>query len=335
MNFNNIKLEKSMYSTTDSSFSQILESLDPSSNYKDSIYFNLDAFQRQLKRFDIKVSGCSSDKVSKFFYSPQASNLFPEYVSRAVRQGMDEANTIKNIIATKTNIDSTDYRTITSITSESDKTLHIVSPGSLIPTTEIKPKKSLVQLKKRGRVLVAAYEAIQHQKLDLFTVSLKQIGAYIANAQLKDAVDVLINGDGNNNPAKKLTFSGAISYDNLINLWNQFDEFQLNTILVSPDIMSVLVNLPQLQNPSAGFTFATSGSLKTPLGANLIKSRAVPPRTLIGLDNRSALEMVSASDISLEYDKLIDRQLQRAAITTTVGFAKIFPDATVVLQATN
>ena len=97
--------------------------------------------------------------------------------------------------------------------------------------------------------------------------------------------------------------------------------------------MSALVALPELQNPSAGFTFATSGTLMTPLGANLIKTSAVPSNTIIGLDNRSALEMVSACDITLEYDKLIDRQLQRAAITTTVGFSKIFNKASVVLKA--
>ena len=32
---------------------------------------------------------------------------------------------------------------------------------------------------KRGRMLVASYEAIRFQRLDLFTVTLKQIGAYI------------------------------------------------------------------------------------------------------------------------------------------------------------
>ena len=50
-------------------------------------------------------------------------------------------------------------------------------------------------------MLVASYEAVKFQKLDLFTVTLRQIGAYIARQQLSDAVDVLINGDGNSNAA--------------------------------------------------------------------------------------------------------------------------------------
>ena len=41
--------------------------------------------------------------------------------------------------------------------------------------------------------------------------------------------------------------------------------------------------------------------------------------------------MVRAGDVCVEYDKLIDRQLERASITTISGFAKICDDAANVL----
>ena len=53
---------------------------------------------------------------------------------------------------------------------------------------------------------------------------------------------------------------------------------------------------------------------------------------LVALDKSCALEMVTAAEVSVEYDKLIDRQLERAAITSVAGFAKIFPDAVRVLK---
>lgn len=62
-NFNEIKLEKGMYSERGKSFEQTLEALDPNENYKGTPYEGLDAFQRQLKRFDIKVRGAGSDVV--------------------------------------------------------------------------------------------------------------------------------------------------------------------------------------------------------------------------------------------------------------------------------
>ena len=41
--------------------------------------------------------------------------------------------------------------------------------------------------------------------------------------------------------------------------------------------------------------------------------------------------MVQAGGVVTDYDKLIDRQLERAAITCTAGFAKIFTEASKML----
>ena len=86
--FENIKLEKGMYGRSSRSFSQALEELDPSEHYRGTPLEGLDAFQRQLKRFDIHVKGAGSDMVEKFFHTSDSAVLFPEFVSRVVRQGM-------------------------------------------------------------------------------------------------------------------------------------------------------------------------------------------------------------------------------------------------------
>ena len=58
----------------------------------------------------------------------------------------------------------------------------------------------------------------------------------------------------------------------------------------------------------------------------------MPAGILIGLDRNYALEQICGSEITVEYDKLIDRQLERAAITTISGFAKLFQGAARVLE---
>ena len=55
MSFDNIKLEKGMYNLSGKSFSDYLEENDPAENYVGTPYEGLDAFERQLKRFDIKI----------------------------------------------------------------------------------------------------------------------------------------------------------------------------------------------------------------------------------------------------------------------------------------
>lgn len=340
--YENVRLEKGMYGVSGRSFAQVLEEQDPSENYRNTPLEGLDAYQRQLKRFDIKVKGAGSDPVEKFFHTAESSVLFPEYVARSVRVGMEESNILPAITATVTTFDGLDYRSIASVPSEEDKRLKDVAEGAEIPQTTVRVQDNLVRLHKRGRMLVGSYEAIRLQRLDLFSVTLKQIGANINRMHLEDAIHVLLYGDGNENPAEGYSVGdpviggkvGSLTYSDLIHFWAQFDPYELNTILVPTGMMVRLLSLPELQNPLTGLNFQGTGKLSTPLGANLLRSSAVPENLLIGLDKNYALEMVQGSSVTVEYDKLIDRQLERAAITSISGFAKLFHEAGKVLTLT-
>ena len=337
--YDTLKLEKGMYHEAGKSFTQVLESRDPSEAYKGTALEGLDAYQRQLKRFDIKVKGTGSDVVEKFFRTSDSAVLFPEYIARSVRQGMEEANLLPEITAAVTRFDGLDYRSIASVPG-AEKELRRVEEGAAIPATTVKTQENLVKLHKRGRMLVASYEAIRYQKLDLFSVTLRQIGAHINRMLLEDAIDVLVNGDGNGNPAQVYTVgsgdiggtSGTLDYDALVDFWAQFEPYEMNTLLVPTDVMVSMLKLPEFQNPLTGLNFQGTGKLSTPMGAKLLRTSAMESGKLIGLDSRFALEMVQGSDVIVEYDKLIDRQLERAAITTIAGFAKLFQDASKVLE---
>ena len=209
--YDNLKLEKGMYNQTGKSFTQVLEELDPGPHYKGTPLEGLDAYQRQLKRFDIKVKGEGSDVVEKFFRTSDSAVLFPEYIARSVRLGMEEADILPDLVAAVTRFDGLDYRSIASAPGD-EKKLRRVEEGAAIPSTTVKTQENLVKLHKRGRMLVASYEAIRYQKLDLFSVTLKQIGAYISRMLVEDAIGVLIGGDGNDNAAD--TYQ-AVSYTHL------------------------------------------------------------------------------------------------------------------------
>ena len=340
MAYDNLRLEKGMYRQSGKTFSQVLEELDPTENYRGTSLEKTDAFQRQLRRFGIKAKGPGSSSVEKFFRTMDSAVLFPEYIARTVRQGMEENDILPNITATTTVIDAMDYRSIYSVPTDEDKALQDVEEGAAIPETEVKTKEHLVSLTKRGRMLVASYEALRFQKLDLFGVMLRQIGAHIQKQQLIDAVNVLKNGDGNNNAAAVFTIGtspisgtkGTLGYDQLVEFWGQFDPYTMNTLLCSTNTMTKMLKIPELQNPLTGLNFQGTGKLTTPLGAQLHRTSAVADGVIIGLDNRYALEQVRAGDVLVEYDKLIDRQLERAAITSIAGFGKICDGAACVLN---
>lgn len=333
-NFENIKLEKGLY-TTGKSFTQTLEELDPSENYKGTSLEGLDAYQRQLKRFDIHVSGKGSDMVEKFFKTTDSAALFPEYISRAVFQGIEENDILPKIVASVTEIEGMDYRPIASLPTEDDLELKAVSEGTSIPETNISVSSHLVKLHKRGRLLTASYEAIRFQRLDVFTVMLRQIGAYIAKSQIKDAVNVILNGDGEDNDNAATVYnvgtSGTLTYADMVDFWNKFDPYNLSTIIASPSVCAKLLGLSAFNDAAAGLNFHATGNMITPFGSELIKSASVPDGKLIGLDRTCALEQVQAGGVLTEFDKLIDRQIERAAITNICGFSKIYTDASKAL----
>ena len=125
---------------------------------------------------------------------------------------------------------------------------------------------------------------------------------------------------------------GTLSYDALLGFWSQFDPYTMNTMLMGSDMMLAMLKLSEFQNPLTGLNFQGTGTLATPLGAKLLRTSAMPAGKIIGLDKNYALERICGSEVLVEYDKLIDRQLERAAITSISGFAKPYQEASKVLS---
>ena len=287
----------------------------------------MDAYERQLKRFNIKVKGQNSDIVDSFFQTADSAVLFPELVKISVLMGMEAFNTLPSIVATVTNVENNDYRTIKSTT---DSTAgNATSETNELPKTVIQTKTSLVTMKKRGRIIATSYEALRHKRLDLFAVTLRKIGADIARAQLGDAVDVLINGDESGTAAAAVSpvSSSEIAYADLVELWANLSGYELNTILANTETMQALLALSELKDAQTLLNFKGAGQVVTPLGATLHRVDAVADNTIVGFDKNCALEMVQVGDLIVDYDKLIDKQLERATVSATAGFAKIFADS--------
>ena len=170
--YETVRLDKGMYGEAGHSFTQVLEKCDPSEQYRGTPLEHLDAFQRQLKRFDIKVKGAGSDVVAKFFATWESAVLFPEYVARAVHQGMEENDILPQMIATETRISGLDYRSLASTPTEEEKQLNLVAEGAAIPETRVHTQENLVQLHKRGRMLVASISSQDYPVVEAIVVIL-------------------------------------------------------------------------------------------------------------------------------------------------------------------
>lgn len=318
--YNDIKLEKGMYYLAGKNFSQALEDADPSENYSDTPLASLNAFERQLKRFDIKVSGVNADLVEKFFTTTETAVLFPEFVRLAIQQGIDES-ILTDIVAVSTKTQANLLKGF----SISDATAYstVTTEGNELPQTNITQGSTASSFNKIGRLITASYEAVRLERLDVFAIALKAIGIKLGNAMTKSAVVELSSG------TPSIEAAGAeVTYADLVSLYGEFKDFDMTTIVASPAVVAKILKLEEMKD-------ATPQDLKRavlPFGPVLIKSTQIDDSKIIGLDKNYALEMAASTDLILETDKLIDRQLDKISVSISIAFKKLVPDAVRMIE---
>lgn len=317
--YNDIKLEKGLYNLSGKSFTAALEELDPTSAYCGTPLEKLDAFERQLKRFNIRVKGSDCDSVEKFFTSTESAVLFPEFVTRSIRKGFDDT-ILSSVCAVKTVVNSGQYLGCVL----NDSTAYdVCSQGETLPTATVTESSAATVLAKYGRLISASYESIRQQRLDVFGVMLRSVGVRLAAAVVKKAVEVLADG------ADEVSTT-ELTYADLAELYGKFESFDMTTVIASPALAAKIAAMDQLSDSSAD----ADGRFILPFGSELIKTSAAGADTIIGIDRDYALEFITSTELVMETDKLIDRQLDQMTASITCGFRKITPDAVKVLKIT-
>lgn len=320
--YKNIKLEKGLYNITGKSFTKALTELDPDENYKDTDLEGLDAFERQLKRFDIKVQGENCDRVEKFFLSTESAVLFPEFVRRCIKEGMDNASVLSEVVAATTLTDEITYRGLTVTKAGTDDA---VTEGAALPNTNVRLSSSAINLSKYARKLSCSYESIRKHRIETFAVILKDLGAQISRAVNKNAASVLKTG-----VSPSSLIGDTLTYADLAKFWASMKSYDMTTMLCTPADMAKILAFEEMKYCVSDYM--TSGMVKTPYGVTLVKCPDLEENIAIGVDKNCALEMIYGTDIIVDFDKLISTQCDEIACSITVGFSKIASGATAVLE---
>lgn len=119
----------------------------------------------------------------------------------------------------------------------------------------------------------------------------------------------------------------AVNYTDLVKLWDALSPYNTTTLIAAPSALADMLSITEFKDSYAGQNFHGTGRMITPFGAEVLKMSGSADKKIIALDKNAALEKVQAGGVLTEYDKLIDRQLERCAITTITGFSTIFSDA--------
>lgn len=314
--YQNVTLEKGMYHLTNKSFVQALEGLDPSAQYAETPLAGLDAYERQLKRFDIRISGPQCDRVEKFFTSTESAVLFPEFVRRAVQQGMD-ASMLSEITAVETHTDSSQYLGCT--ITETDSYGTATSQSDALTASTILEATSALVLDKYGRVVKASYEAVRRQRLDVFAVFLRSVGMQLAQALMQQAITTLTAEAGSSSTKA----GSAMAYSDLATLYGKFTTYNMNTLLVSPKVAATILAMAEMEDVVP----VEQAQVRLPFGTVLCKVPQMSDNVIIGLDKNFALEMVTGSNLILETDRLIENQLDLITVSLQCGFRVLMKNA--------
>jgi hypothetical protein len=340
-----LNLEKGMYDskeelngkTIKKSFSEVLEKEDPTENYKGTGLEKLDAFERQLLAHDIRTNGKNVASLAEFFKTSSSSVLFPEFVSRNIEIGMNKGKmeaTVNDVVATTTNIDQADYRGITIDETLVKSEYRRVAEGAEFPRIRIQTKEKAIQLGKIGVRIESSYEALRRTKLNMIAIMFQVLGRDLASKIVAECIDVLVNGDGNANPAQLIPTAtvGQLVFNDLVDLDMAFANFECDTLIGNKATISRILKLPQFVDGTIGEEYKRTGKFVTPLGNTLLVNKNIVGNLLVGFNKLAGVEQLIETGSSLvEESRLIDKQLNNSVISRVTGFSKIWSNSAIGL----
>lgn len=278
--------------------------------------------------------------VDRFFQSdPNAKWLFPDMVREAVIDGMRRKPAYPNLIIRDESIDGTAYDVPYVEESAENEELRTVAEGAAIPESEITYGDRIVRIDKKGRGVIASYEAVRRMSIDMLRVHLRRMGERLGRNLDARLATVLLEGDSSGASTAPVTLDTAAqstwTYADIVKGFMALtvDHYFTPTHMLANSALSqAILNLAEFKD-AALFDFAKTGALPTPLGVRLVPLADQPADKLTILDANYAAAKLTEQDLLVESDKLIHQQWDRTYLTVVTDFAVIYDKARVVIQS--
>lgn len=278
--------------------------------------------------------------VDRFFQAdPNAKWLFPDVVREAVIAGLKRKPVHPQLIIRDESIDGTAYDVPYVQENADEEELRSVAEGAAIPESEITYGDRVVRIDKKGRGVIASYEAVRRMSVDMLRVHLQRIGERLGRNLDARLATVLISGDSSGAATAAELVNTAVQnawdYDDILAGYLKLsleNYFTPTHIIANSALTRTILGMAPFQD-SAMFDFAKSGKLPTPLGATLVPLAEQPDDKLTILDAGYAVQKLTEQDLLVESDKLINQQWDRTYLTVVTDFAVIYEKARVVVQS--
>lgn len=254
---------------------------------------------------------------------------------------------LSEVISITTPIAGDAYRAFYLTTpSAADIRMSRVVEGADLPHFKLTGGDHTIRLHKYGGVLEVTYEQLRRQRIDMVALHIARIAVQAESDKVSDALDVIVNGDGNANTAATnsnltsldaaavagtLTLKGWLAWKllfaNPYSLTTAFAQSATALQMLTLNVGSANVPLVNIQGASGFGSFTTINPQLRDSVALGITSDA-PSLKIVGIDRRFALEYVTeiGADIS-EVERWATRQTQMITMSEVDGFAVLEPSA--------
>ena len=321
----------------------------------------LDAFDIALLSKGIIVKdnlefGIQSSSMMTFFTTDENRALFPEFIIRQLRQISGMPSIINDIVASTRVITGDSAKQVVldlSDTAQGTKNKQAlkkrrIAEGADIPVATLRLGETSIKIYKYGVGVKATYEVLRRTTIDMFRKQMELVSLQASYDEVGAVIDVVLNGDGNTNPATVYKRSvlnpsgsvGVLDVTTLVKFLIKQAPFNFNTLLVDEDVYTQICtilmdkNLTNAINPQVTFEFP-QGLLST---LKVIYSEDVPltsgsKHQIVGLAKDYAIEKtLEAGSVINEVEKASSNQTQMAYMTENAGFNKIDSRASAILE---
>lgn len=188
--------------------------------------------------------------------------LFPAWVDSTLHEAMYDNSIINYLVGSTesvpTNIVKSAMLNLLDGKNRNNVKRSRVAEGADLPLAKITMGEKAISLWKYGRALEMTYEAVRRIKIPLWNKHMQAIVNDLAQQNVVAAVDVLLNGDGNNNAAEEIAdLSSGLTNNSLLDaLVGYSDETNMSadTIIASGDDYANLLKMKYSLQESYGLS---------------------------------------------------------------------------------
>ena len=266
--------------------------------------------------------------------------IVPEIIREAIYKGFINAPIHRDFIAREESINqptvTMPYFDMTGL-DNAPKSLGVAESMEL---GTIKYGQKQVRIYKSGLGIEIADECQRYSSISMLSLFLQDVGVKLASRMSAQAIACLINGeqaDASESAASiGVTTADALVYKDFIRMFvrGSLNSRQWTKTIGNEDLINTMLNLAEFRRNDKSAQSELNLNLKTPVPNSLDAycHSSMPAKKLLMVDTARAMVQLTSVPLSVESERIVQRQVNGTYVSLTSGFATIFRDARVIMD---